>query len=136
MEVGVEFLLAEKRGAVETLKLLAGGVVLPVSAGDRQQLERADLAGVRNVRAAAEVDELTLAVETEGRILLEVVVDMLDLVALSDVLAQGAGLGGRALEARERLRLGDDLAHLLLDAGEIILADGSRRVDIVIEAVG
>ena len=47
VQVGVEVLLVEERGAVEPLQLLAAGVVLPVGAGDAEQLERADLAGVR-----------------------------------------------------------------------------------------
>ena len=88
-----------------------------------------------NVRAAAQVDELALPVEAQGRILLQVVVDVLDLVALVQVRDQGAGLGGGPLEALERLGLLDDLAHLLLDAREILLADRRRRVDVVIEAV-
>ena len=65
VQVGVEVLLGEEGGAVEPLELLAGGVVLPVGAGDAQQLERADLAGVRDVRPAAQVDELALAVEAQ-----------------------------------------------------------------------
>src|SRR5262249_8522806 len=100
------------------------------------QLERADVAGVRNVRTAAEVEELALAVEAQGRILFQVVVDVLDLVTLAHVLAESAGLGGRPLETLERLRLGHDLAPLLLDAGKILLADGGRRVDVVVEAIG
>ena len=89
VQIGVEVLLAEERGGVEPLQLLAAGVVLPVGAGDAEQLEGADLAGVRNVRPAAQVDELALAIEAQGRILLQVVVDVLDLVALLEVGAQG-----------------------------------------------
>src|SRR5262245_56929902 len=68
-QVGVEVLLGKERGAVEALELFAAGVVLPVSAGDAEDLEGADLARVRNVRAAAEINELALAIETDRRIL-------------------------------------------------------------------
>ena len=136
VQVGIEVLLVEEGGAVEPLELLAAGVVLPVGAGDAEQLERADLAGVRNVRAAAQVDELALAVEAQRRILLQLVVDVLDLVAPGPGPGtSAAALGGRPLEALERLGLLDDLPHLLLDAREVLLADRGRRIDVVIEAV-
>ena len=79
--MGVEVLLVEERGAVEALQHLAVGLALPVGAGDGEQLERADLAGVGNVRAAAQVDELALAIEAQDAELLQLVVDVLDLVA-------------------------------------------------------
>jgi hypothetical protein len=62
-EVGFEVLFVEERRAVDALEHLAVGVGLPVGAGDREQLEGADLACVGDVRASAEVDELPLAVE-------------------------------------------------------------------------
>src|SRR5262249_35522618 len=85
VQVGVELLLVEEGSTVEALELFAAAVVLPVGTGDAEQLERADLARVRNVRTAAEVDELALTVEAERRVLLQVVVDVLDLVPLREV---------------------------------------------------
>src|SRR5438445_6899735 len=41
-QVGVEVLLAEEGGAVEALELLARRVVLPVGAGDAEDLERSE----------------------------------------------------------------------------------------------
>jgi len=90
---------------------------------------------VGDVRAAAQVDELALAVEAQAGILLEVVVDVLDLVSLIEVLDQAARLRGGPLEALEGLGGGDDLAHLLLDAREVLLAQRRVAVDVVIEAV-
>ena len=58
VEVLVQFLLGEERRAVDALQLLVVLVALPVGAGDREQLERLDLRGVRHVRAAAEIDEV------------------------------------------------------------------------------
>src|SRR5579884_2521754 len=90
---------------------------------------------MRNVRPAAKVDELALTVEAERRILLQVVVDVLDLVFLAQILDQLTSLGRRPLEAFERLGFLDDLAHLLLDAWEVLLADRSRAVDVIVKAV-
>ena len=83
----------KKAVAYEPLQLFASGVLLPVGPGDAEQLEGPDLAGVRQMRAAAQVDELALAIKAEDRILLQIVVDVLDLVSLGQVAAQGAGLG-------------------------------------------
>ena len=63
-----ELLLAEERGAVEPLQLLARGVAPPVGPRHRQQLERADRAGAGDVRTAAEIDELALPIERNRRL--------------------------------------------------------------------
>src|SRR5712664_2288429 len=99
MEISVQFLLAKESSAVQPLQLFATGIVFPVGAGDTEDLEGADLAGVRNVRTAAEVDELSLSIESEARVLLQVIVDMLDLVALGQVGDQRPRLSSRPLEA-------------------------------------
>jgi len=44
-------------GAVDALHLRASGVPFPVGAGQREELEGPEPAGIRNVRSAAEVDE-------------------------------------------------------------------------------
>src|SRR5262249_44530036 len=122
-------------GTVEALKLLAAGIVFPVGTGDTEELEGADPACVGDVRTAAKVDELALSVETQARILLQIIVDMLDLVSLSQVAHEFAGFASGSLEALERLGVGDYVAHLLLDAGEILFANQCRRIDVVIETV-
>src|SRR4051812_179202 len=57
-EVLVEIFLREERGAVDALQLGVLVVALPIGSGDREQLERLQLFGRRDVRAAAEVDEV------------------------------------------------------------------------------
>ena len=137
-EVGVEVLLVEEGGAVDALEHHLVGVALPVGPGDRQELERADLARVGDVRAAAEVDELALAVEAEDAVLVQLVVDVLDLVALAEVLAELAGVGDGQGEPLEGLGLLDDPGHLGLDGREVVLREGvvAGQVDVVIEAGG
>src|SRR5207302_6046655 len=133
--VGVELFLSEEGGAVEPLQLLAAGVVFPVGAGDAEQLQGADLAGMRDMRATAQVDELALTIEAEAGVLLQIVVDVLDLVALGQVGDQRPRLAGRPLEALERLRFLDEAAHLFFDAREVFFLDGGSGVDIVVEAI-
>ena len=134
-QVRVEVFLRKECGTVEALQLLAAGVVLPVRAGDAQQLERADLAGVWDVRAAAQVDELALAVETDRRIFLQFLVDVFHLQRLIQVGDELPAVGDASLESLERLGRGDDLFHFGFDLGEVFLLDRSGRVDVVVKAV-
>ena len=67
LQVVVQVLLAEEGGAVEPLQLLARGVALPIGPGHREQLEGPDRAGRGHVRPAAEIDELALPIERDGR---------------------------------------------------------------------
>src|ERR1700730_11209193 len=54
----VELFLRKKRRAVNTLQLRVLLIAQPVGASNIQELERFDLASRRNVRAAAEIQEL------------------------------------------------------------------------------
>src|SRR6185437_5461944 len=101
-QIGVEILLIEKRGAVQALELSATGIVLPVSAGDAEEFDRPDLTGIGNMRAATQIDELALPIETERRILLQIVVNVFDLVSLTEIAHQFTGLAHRAFKALER----------------------------------
>src|SRR5262249_1909648 len=133
MDVSVQLLLGEKGSAIQALQLLAASIVLPVSAGNAQQLERPDFAGMRDVRPAAEIDEFALAIETQGWILFQVVVNVLDLVSLAQVRYQLSGLRSWPLEALKWRRLVHDAAHFCFNAREILLADGRGHNNIVVE---
>ncbi len=135
-EISLEFVLLEECGAVEALKLTIRRVSFPIGAGDCQQLERLDSPGVGNVRAAAQIDELALAVKADGRMLGQASVDVLDLQFLLEPFAEFAGLFAVENESLERLGVLDDLPHLLFDPRKILLADLLRTIEIVIEAVG
>ena len=107
------------------------------------------------VRAAAEVDELALAVDADGRDLVagrlgggHEVLDELDLEGLVEPEGQAGGartgLAGpehrerlvhRQLVALDRQVLAHDLGHLLLDARQVGLGDGLRQLEVVVEAV-
>ena len=92
VNIGVELLFCGPGGAVDALELLALGVAAPVGAGQPHQLERrADLAGRGQMRPAAKVEPLALAVD------LYIVafrdrVDKLDLEALALVREELARL--------------------------------------------
>ena len=85
------------------------------------------------MRTAAQVGECAVGVE-RNRAVLEVG-DELDLVLVA-LLGEGLeGLGFRDLAPYERLLVAGELLHLLLDARQVGLGDGGRRVYVVVEAV-
>ena len=67
LEVGVEVLLREEGCAVDALQLRILLVAEPVGAGEDGDLEGLHAAGGGHVRAAAEVDEVAVAVEARSR---------------------------------------------------------------------
>ncbi len=108
-------------------------IAAPVGPGDAQQLERADLAGRFDVRAAAEVHEGAVAVEGD-RLALGQVADQLFLVVLAlEVIERGlAGREDRVLEAL----IGRDVgAHPLLDRRQVVGREGAGQVEVVVEAI-
>ena len=119
----VEVLLAVERRAVDPGELRLRRVAAPVRAGEAGELQRLDRLRVLEVRAAAEIGEVTLRVERDVAL---GGVDELDLVRLA--------LGG---EARLRLVARDLLARPLaallqlardlgLDLLEVLLAESAR----------
>src|SRR5581483_6254692 len=65
VEVRVEVFPAVERGAVDTGQLRLRRVAAPVRAGEAGQLQRLDRLRVLEVRAAAEVGEVTLRIERD-----------------------------------------------------------------------
>jgi hypothetical protein len=64
-EVGVEILFRKERRAVDALELRILFVAEPVGAGEAGDFEGLDAAGRGHVRAAAEVDEVAVAIEAD-----------------------------------------------------------------------
>ena len=68
VQIFVQVRLLDEARAVDALHLRIAFFALPVGAGDAHQLERLNLAGAGNVRAAAEIDELAGGVERDHRL--------------------------------------------------------------------
>ena len=131
-QVAVEGLAAGEGGAVDALQHLVALVAAPVGAGHAEQLVVPDLSRAQHVGPAAEVDEVAVAVEGEGLAVLQLVED-LQLVGL---VAQAVpGLVAADLLALEAVVLADHPLHLLLDAGQILGAEGLGHVEVVVEPV-
>ena len=86
------------------------------------------------MRAAAEVEPVALEIDFD-RLVAGNGVDQLDLEGLALVAEHLLGLFARPDLLRERLVARDDLAHLLLDRGEIFRRERLVAEEVVIEAV-
>ena len=135
-EVGVQLFLLRESDAVDALEHLAVGVAAPVGgvAGGQLDAVALDAAGGVEVGACAEVGELALLIEADGRVLGQVV-DELDLERLVLFLHKLDGLGARQLKALELELFLADLAHLRLDLAEVLRREGERGEQVIIETV-
>ena len=135
-QILIELVLLRERDGVNSLEHLALAVAAPIRAAALRQLDGValDAAGGVEMRAGAEVGELTLSVEGDVRVGRQVV-DELDLVRLVLLLHVADGLLTRQLKALELQLFLADLAHLGLDGVEMLLRKVERRVKVVIEAV-
>ncbi len=138
----VQLLLIRPDRAVDPLEHWPLLVAPPVGARDGQELERPDPARPLDVRSLAEVAELAVLEERNGgrrlpgglRLRREVVED-LDLERLATALLDDAGVVERELLADERMVGRDALVHPVLDRLEVVGRQGSRQLEVVIEAV-
>src|SRR5262249_13354973 len=134
LEGRVEVLLVRPRGAVDALEHLVPRVAAPVRAREARQLERGDLAGRGDGRAAAEGGEVALTVDRDdvgGRKAL----DQLDLVVLAEVAEEPDRLAAVDLFPRDREVLLHDRAHRVFDLREVLRREAGRPLDVVVEAV-
>ena len=131
-EVGVQVLLGEERGPVDTLQGVRALVALPVRARHTEQLEGLDARGRGNVGSAAEIQELAGAVSGEDR--LGLFADELALQELAHPLEELEPLLRGKVQALVREVRLDQLPHLVLDLLQIILGEGFFAEEIVEEA--
>ena len=136
MHVLVELFLGGKGDAVDAGEHLVVLVALPVGARDAGELKGLQRLGVADVGTDAHVDVVALLVEGDAGVVVQVA-DVLDLVLLAALLHKGDGLGAGLLVHGELEVLLDDLLHLGLDRGEVVLADldALGQVDVVVKTV-
>ena len=139
LQVLLELLLRAERRPIHAREHLAVGVAAPVGARHARELERLDPLGAGAVRAAAQVGEGAVAVERDGlhALVSHQVLDQLDLVVLPLAAEALDRVGHRDVLALEVLVGLDVLAHLGLDALEVVLGDlhAVRELEVVVEAV-
>ena len=133
-EVLVEIFFGEKRGSVDALELWILLVAEPVSAGEAGDFKSLDATGGGYVRAAAEVDEVAVAIEADLVAGLREPGDEVGLHEVAVALEFGKGLLARLVFADERVIAGDDFGHFGLDGCEILGREGFLAVEVVEEA--
>jgi hypothetical protein len=132
LQVLVQRLPGEERGAVDALQHLAARVAAPVGARGVEQLEEFQPPGARHVRAAAEVQERAVA-EDGDRLVGRELVEPLQLQRV--VGEQFASLVGGYHAALERLVLARDVGHLALDPLQLLRRERVVDLEVVVEPV-
>ena len=130
----LELALREEGGAVDPLHRLVLGVALPVGVRRRQQLEVAQLADRRHVRADAEVGEDALDV-VDRRDRAALLLDQLHLERLAAGREERLGVLLGVQFADEGQVARRDLAHPLLDGRQILGDERPLHDEVVVEAV-
>jgi len=133
-QVGVLVFLLRPGRAVDALEHLVLAVAAPIGAGHLHQLEHLELAGGRHVRAAAQVDEVALAVQRD-RLVVRDRRDDLGLVLLAYRVEEIHRVVALPFLARDDLVLLGQLQHLVLDGGQVLGRERPRVREIVVEAV-
>ena len=128
----VEVFLIVEGSAVDAGELRPGRVAAPVGPGDGEELHRPDRARVLQMRPPAQVREVTLRVQGQGTLGR---VDQLDLVRLTLLLEDPARDVTFDLAALEGPSLHDLAPDLILELRQIILGDGARELEVVVEPV-
>ena len=131
-QVTIQLLWIGKGSGIDTAEHAVFFIAAPVSSGYREQLERLDQTGSRQVRAAAKVDKLTNGIQAHRSI--RNIIDQLYLVVFTLILKESYSFFLGNDLAREELVLLDDLAHLRFDGRKIFRREGFFYVKIVIEA--
>ena len=137
LEMLAKILLRGPRRPVDALEHRLRLVAAPVRAGERRELEGAELLRGGHVRPQAQIAPAVVAIDRDGlgpRALR--LVESLDDLALVRLPREALErlLPGQLLP-NERLTGRGDLAHALLDAGEVLGGERLGEVEVVVEAV-
>src|SRR5713101_1705596 len=129
MQVALQVVFLQERGAVDALHRLIARVTLPVRIRSIEQLERFEPAGGRYMRAQAKIDERLAVLDRVARDVRLARSFFLDELDLERLAAPGKKLD--RFIARPHLPLEwkvgrRELAHLLLDGFEILRHERPR----------
>ena len=131
-QVLVQSFLAFEGGPVNALEHRPVLVAAPVGPRHMKQLHRRDVGSIRDVRALAKVDEVTVPVDGQG-LCFGQAFDYLLLVGLSR--EQRPRFLITNLLPNKRMVIADGLEHKLLDLLQVLGGEGSRYVKVVVKAV-
>ena len=134
LKPGVEIGFVVEGGAVKALELRVLFVAAEIGGGDLEQLEGLHVAGAHHVRAGAKVDELAILIE-RNRFAFGDVVEALELELLAAFLEERARFVAGLDAFVEGLIFLHDLAHFILDSGEVLRREAMAfQVEVVIKA--
>ncbi len=132
VEMGLELVLLEERGAVDALQHLPARIAPPVRAGGVEQLEVLEPPGAGHVRTAAQVGERPVGVGRDDL----VVAQLADPLELERVVGELLVGGGAVHLVPDKRIVGlRHLGHPRLDLLEVLGREGTRHLEVVVEAL-
>jgi hypothetical protein len=134
LEILFEVLFREEGGTVDALELRILLIAEPVGAGDAHDLEGLDAPGRGDVRAAAEVDKLAVAVEGDFVAGLGKFLDEVDLHKVVADLEFLEAFLTRLVFADKLLVAGRDFGHAAFDQLQVFGRKGSGTPEVIEEA--
>ena len=135
VQIRIQVFLAFPASAIDTLQHFIVGIATPIGAGNLHQFEGlADLAGRGRMRAAAQVDEITLTIAGDGLIFRQVFDDF-GFVLFAFLKEELDGFVAIPDFAHNRLIPLDDLVHLLFDLDQIVGRKWRFAGKVVIETI-
>src|SRR6185437_12602376 len=133
-EILLQLFLIRPSGPVDALKLRVACIAPPIGTRDLHQPEgMAELAGRRQMRPGAEIDEIALTIEAD-RFILRDFVDPFGLIFLAELGEELDRAVALPFFACNLLVAIDDLVHALLDLHEVVRREWRGACKIVIEA--
>ena len=134
-QVDTQLLLACPCGAIDSLQHFVRRIAAPVGTRDAGQLESlAEPSGRRQVRAAAQVDEITLLVERDRLVAGDVLND-LRLVLLAKLAEEPDGIVPVPDLPLDGFVAVDDFLHPFLDDREVGLGEGRLSGEVIVETI-
>ena len=133
-EVLVEHLLLGEGDAIHAGQLRAGLVTAPVGASERHHLDGLDHASRGDMRATAQVGEVTLGIS--GDVTVFQVIDEFALQGLALVAEELQRIGLADVGADNSLIFLCEFSHLFLNLGEVCIGQGgAASVDVIVETI-
>ena len=133
-EIFFEFRFLFKRRAVDAGEHLVLFIPPPVRAGNARQFERLDPPRGRQVRSAAEIDEIPLLIKRDLRALRQIRYEFL-FIRLVKFLHQFERVLSGQGETFDGQIAFHDLLHFRFDLFQILLRDGGLEIDVVVKPV-
>ena len=134
VQIFLQLFLIREGGSVDSGKHLVLFAASPVSSCQTGKLDGLHVFGIVQMRARAQIHELSLAVKADHRVLRQIL-DQLHLIVLVSLLHEGDRLIAGKRKALQRQTLLHDFLHFLFNGGKILAGNWLLKLEIIVKPV-